>query len=235
MFNGVKFVGFFFHVQLNLRHNINNEILIYPGYIPQPGVKYRVFHYGLEFKVGNWSFDKANWRDTDVVHKCWSKFPDPPDPSSLDQTDEDSLQRDLLSIECAKTLNEALRLHHERMCSNPNSLSTSNSKSSNEVKLSRKFGKIDETHTIQNNNVPMNESREYQVDDNQMLGSFRIWIISLWAFSIFGFAAIMWILFASRKGQRKRGKSYKSKRRALHTGFGDMNELHKQMRGVDIL
>lgn len=213
--------------ELNLRHNINNEILIYPGYVPQPGVKYRVFHYGLEFKVGNWSFDKANWRDVDVVHKCWSKFPDPPDPSSLDQTDEESLQRDLLSIECAKTLNEALRLHHERMCSEPDSLSTSNSKSNNEVIMSRIISK----------NVPMNDSREslHAVEDNQMHGSFKIWIISLWVFSVFGFASIMWILMASRKGQRKRGKSYKSKRRPLYTEFGDMKGLDKHIRGVDIV
>lgn len=233
----MRFVLFNFLVQLNLRHNINNEILIYPGYVPQPGVKYRVFHYGLEFKVGNWSFDKANWRDVDVVHNCWSKFPDPPDPSSLDQTDEDSLQRDLLSIECARTLNEALRLHHERICFKPNSVSNSNSTLNNEVTVSRKIGKINESHTIRSNSVPMNNSREssYSVEDEQMHRSFRVWIICLWVFSIFGFAAVIWILFASRKRQRKRGKSYKSKRRPLYAGFGDINGLEKHMRGVEIL
>ncbi|KAF8390577.1 hypothetical protein HHK36_025104 [Tetracentron sinense] len=46
--------------EMNLRHLINNEILIYPDYVPEPKVKYRVFHYGLEFSVGKWSFDKAN-------------------------------------------------------------------------------------------------------------------------------------------------------------------------------
>lgn len=60
-----------------------------------------------------------------MVNKCWAKFPDPPDPSSLDQTDNNALQRDLLSIECATTLNEALRLHHERRkCPDPNTIST---------------------------------------------------------------------------------------------------------------
>ncbi|KAM3328544.1 peptidyl serine alpha-galactosyltransferase [Capsicum galapagoense] len=111
--------------ELNLRHVISDKILIYPGYVPAPDVKYRVFHYGLEYRVGNWSFDKANWRHTDLVNKCWAKFPDPPDPSSLDQTDNNALQRDLLSIECATTLNEALRLHHERRkCPDPNTIST---------------------------------------------------------------------------------------------------------------
>ncbi|KAF2305996.1 hypothetical protein GH714_009372 [Hevea brasiliensis] len=71
-----------------------------PRICPESGVKYRVFHYGLEFKDGNWSFDKANWRDTDLINKCWTKFPDPPDPSTLNWTDEDILERDLLSIEC---------------------------------------------------------------------------------------------------------------------------------------
>ncbi|MFS7985079.1 hypothetical protein Hanom_Chr11g00994201 [Helianthus anomalus] len=99
---------------------IQQDIIIYPWYVPEPGVNYRVFHYGLEFSVGNWSFDKAKWRITDMVNRCWAKFPDPPDPSEADQTNVDTLQRDLLSIECGKTLNEALVLHHEsRGCGDP--------------------------------------------------------------------------------------------------------------------
>ncbi|KAG9158249.1 hypothetical protein Leryth_000382 [Lithospermum erythrorhizon] len=109
--------------ELRLRHTISSEILIYPGYVPAPGVNYRVFHYGLEFRVGDWGFDKANWRHVDVVNKCWAKFPEPPEPSSLDQSDEEAYQRDLLSIECVRTLNEALYLHHQRRkCPDPNSL-----------------------------------------------------------------------------------------------------------------
>ncbi|KAI8554682.1 hypothetical protein RHMOL_Rhmol05G0117500 [Rhododendron molle] len=156
--------------ELNLRHIINGEILIYPGYVPQPGVKYRVFHYGLEFRVGNWSFDKANWRTVDVVNKCWSKFPDPPDPSMLDRTDENTLQRDLLSIECAKTLNKALLLHHERRnCSDPTSLSTSNQETSGEVTLSRKFGKIDTVHVVRSDTVLKNDSIESSKDSKESL------------------------------------------------------------------
>ncbi|MFS7932418.1 hypothetical protein Hanom_Chr04g00367641 [Helianthus anomalus] len=48
-----------------------------------------------------------------MVNRCWAKFPDPSDPSEADQTNVDTLQRDLLSIEREKTLNEALLLHHE--------------------------------------------------------------------------------------------------------------------------
>ncbi|PPS20078.1 hypothetical protein GOBAR_AA00458 [Gossypium barbadense] len=71
-----------------LRHRISSEILIYPGYVPQPDVQYRVFHYDLEFKVGTWSFDKANWREVDMVNSFWAMFPDPPDPSTPEQIDE---------------------------------------------------------------------------------------------------------------------------------------------------
>ncbi|KAE9448411.1 hypothetical protein C3L33_19691, partial [Rhododendron williamsianum] len=128
--------------ELNLRHIINSEILIYPGYVPQPGVKYRVFHYGLEFRVGNWSFDKANWRTVDV--------------------------RDLLSIECAKTLNKALLLHHERRnCSDPTSLSTSNQETSGEVTLSRKFGKMDTVHVVSSDTVLKNDSKESSKDSKE--------------------------------------------------------------------
>ncbi|CAL5191681.1 unnamed protein product [Lathyrus oleraceus] len=101
--------------ELKLRHTINREIMIYPGYAFEPSIKYRVFHYGLRFSIGNWSFDKAKWRETDIVNKCWAKFPEPPDPSTLDHDNEKSLQQNLLSIECVKTLNEALHQHHERV------------------------------------------------------------------------------------------------------------------------
>ncbi|MFS7932419.1 hypothetical protein Hanom_Chr04g00367651 [Helianthus anomalus] len=39
--------------ELKLHHVISNKILIYPWYVPEPDVNYRVFHYGLEFSVGN--------------------------------------------------------------------------------------------------------------------------------------------------------------------------------------
>lgn len=113
-------------VQLNLRYIIKGDILIYPGYIPEPGVKYRVFHYGLRFSVGGWSFNKADWRNTDMVNTCWAKFPDPPDPSSiLSNASENDRQRDLLSFECGQALNKALLLHHERRnCRAPNAISS---------------------------------------------------------------------------------------------------------------
>lgn len=267
--------------------------MIYPGYVPIPGVKYRVFHYGLEFSVGNWSFDKAKWRNNDVVNKCWAKFPDPPDPSTLDQSNEDSLQRDLLSIECANSLNEGLRRYHvRRKCPDPNSMSTPtreksphppalpspNLESAIEITSSKKFEKNDEIDASIRNPDMKNESQEKiveEVDDsrevpevkiesqekivekfdvlrhnadlknesqvlsppaetNQTFTSMRLWIIGLWAISIVGFVVVMWMMISRRKGQRKRGKSYKSKRRTSASGFWDMNGHDRHSRNAEI-
>ncbi|XP_057983809.1 peptidyl serine alpha-galactosyltransferase [Malania oleifera] len=216
--------------ELKLRHLINNEIMIYPGYVPDKGVKYRVFHYGLEFSVGNWSFDKANWRDADLVNKCWAKFPDPPDPSTLDPTDDDSLQRDLLNIECARTLNAALHLHHERRkCPDPSSLSTSNLETARESTMSRKFGRIDERDAVRNNPVLMNDSKKSVLPaaTGQMFGSLRYWVVGLWVLSILGFFAVMSVLLSGQKGRGTRGKNHKSKRRAPYSGFLDINGLDR--------
>lgn len=239
-------------MQLNLRHVISNEILIYPGYVPVPGVNYRVFHYGLEFRVGNWSFDKAKWRHIDVVNKCWAKFPDPPDPSTLDRSNEDSLQRDLFSIECAKSLNVALYRYHERKkCPDPNSLSTptretpdppslstptqktpdppslpsTDRETTSEITASRKFGKVEEIDASRHNSELKNETQELSppAETNQTFTSMRFWIIGLWAFSIIGFVVVMFVMISSRKGQRKRGKTFKTKRKTSYSGSWDRN------------
>lgn len=206
---------------MNLRHLISDEIMIYPGYVPQPGVRYRVFHYGLEFRVGNWSFDKANWRDTDVVNKCWAKFPDPPDPSTLDKANNENFQRDLLSIECIRTINEALRLHHERKCKDPSLLSTPKLDTAKEVEYSRKFGKIDKSYAVKStNNSEVNhsqESSESNERDASRFSSLRFWIVVLWAVSGLGFVAVMLFLFSIRKGKGTRSKHHRNKRRTSYS------------------
>lgn len=202
--------------ELKLRHLINSEILIYPGYVPEPGVKYRVFHYGLDFKVGNWSFDKANWRDTDVVNKCWAKFPDPPDPLTLDRSNEDILQRDLLSIECGKTLNDALELHHKkRNCPDPHSLSTSKRDTGKEDSSSRKFGRFDGSNAVRSNPVPTKNSEETSppVPKDGLFGSLRFWVVALWMISGLGFLAVMFMVFSGRKSKGSKSKTYRSRRR----------------------
>lgn len=226
-----------FSIQLNLRHLISSEILIYPGYPPEPGVRYRVFHYGLEFIVGNWSFDKAKWRNIDMVNRCWAKFPDPPDPSTLERTDKETQQKDLLSIECARTLNEALRLHHERRnCPDPNSLSKSNPGTPKEpIISSRKFGKFDKNYTVGSNHVQMNHSLESSkpATGDGMFSSFRFWMIFLWAISGLGFLSVMLVLFSGRKGKGTRGKNYRSKRRTSYSGFMDMNGRDRHIRNAE--
>lgn len=227
-------------MQLNLRHIINREILIYPGYIPESGVKYRVFHYGLEFSVGNWSFDKANWRNIDVVNKCWVQFPEPPDPSTLDQTDQDILQRDLLSLECAKKLNEALQLHHKRRnCPDPSSLTKMVSDITDETVSSRKFGKINRIDTVRSNPVLTNHLEDSEdssppaVKDG-LFSSLRFWVITMWAFCGMGFLAVMFVIFSGHKGKGTRSKSYRNKRRSSYTGFMDLNGRDRHLRSAEL-
>ncbi|XP_071734965.1 peptidyl serine alpha-galactosyltransferase isoform X2 [Rutidosis leptorrhynchoides] len=202
--------------ELKLHHVISREILIYPGYIPEPGVNYRVFHYGLEFKVGNWSFDKANWRTVDLVNNCWATFPDPPDPSEVDQTNEDTKQRDLLSIECGTKLNEALRLHHERRkCGDPNSRVPPDLEKVNEDDVARKLGQFEKAS---NNSTSVVDSLLPEESSETFL-HFRFWMIFLWLSSVFGFGVVMMVILRGRKGQKKKGKGYKNRRRSSRAGF----------------
>ncbi|CAJ1785055.1 unnamed protein product [Sphenostylis stenocarpa] len=204
--------------ELKLRHTINREIMIYPGYIPEPGIKYRVFHYGLEFKVGNWSFDKAEWREVDMVNRCWAKFPEPPDPSTLDHNDEDNLQRDSLSIECVKTLNEALHLHHERMnCPKDGSISKLNA--TEESEISRKLGNFSKNFDSKENRMSANDSEEMasvQKDGTGIPSSFRFfWVLFLCAFSVLGFLVIVFLVHSGHKRKGMKMKHHRTRRRNL--------------------
>lgn len=227
-----------FALQLNLRHIASNEILIYPGYAPEPGVKYRVFHYGLEFSVGNWSFDKANWRNVDMVNRCWAKFPDPPDPFTLEWTDKNTQEKDLLSIECARTLNEALRLHHDRRkCPDPSSLSNSNHGTAEEATISRKFGKFNEDYTVGSNHMQTNHSQESTkpTKEDGSVSSLRFWMVVLWVISGLGFLSVTLVLFSSRKGKGTRGKNYRNKRRTSYSAIMDMNGRDRHIRNTEVL
>lgn len=202
----------------------------------------------------------------DVVNKCWAKFPDPPNPSTLDRSNKDFFRRDSLSIECAKTLNEALDRHYERRkCSDPNTLSTPSletlkppretlsppppplsvstkttrnppsmtspdRKTPNEITVSRKVGKVEEIDTSKDSSEVKNESQESKneahglsppAEANQAFSSMRFWIICLWGCSIVGFGVVMFLMVVNRRGQRKRGKSYKTKRRSTYSGAWD--------------
>lgn len=54
--------------------------MIYPGYVPREGVEPILLHYGLLFRVGNWSFSKLEHHEDDIVYKCGKLFPEPPYP-----------------------------------------------------------------------------------------------------------------------------------------------------------
>ncbi|KAL9227047.1 hypothetical protein vseg_002788 [Gypsophila vaccaria] len=201
--------------ELNLRHRIDSSIMMYPGYAPQPGAHYRVFHYGLEFRVGNWSFDKAKWRDVDLINKCWAKFPDPPDLSTVVRTNEDSYQQDLLSIECVRTLNEALYLHHKSR----NCLDQSQQ---NKEKAHRKFGNVIEDESTRQN---LDEKK----DPQESISSFSIWVVGLWVVSFFGFLLLMKAVFWSGKKRRSKGKHHKSKKRSSYSKLFDTNVRYTEM------
>lgn len=192
--------------ELNLRHIVKRDILIYPGYVPEPGVKYRVFHYGLRFSVGNWSFDKADWRNADMVNTCWANFPEPPDPSGLSTADETILQRDMLSIECGKTLNRALYLHHERRnCPVPNGEGTSFT-----LRPEMKDGSL---RTMRKIREPIAASNASSLHGSSNVGrSLRIWMVGLWAFSVLGFLVVISMALSSRKGEGMRTRATKSKK-----------------------
>ena len=57
--------------------------MIYPGYAPREGVEPILFHYGLPFSVGNWSFSKADHDEDDIIYKCGKLFPKPPYPREV--------------------------------------------------------------------------------------------------------------------------------------------------------
>ncbi|XP_077253057.1 peptidyl serine alpha-galactosyltransferase isoform X2 [Tasmannia lanceolata] len=210
--------------ELNLRHIVSREILIYPGYIPEPGVNPRVFHYGLEFSVGNWSFDKANWRNVDMVNTCWTRFPEPPDPSTLTSTNEDILRRDRLSIECMRTLNNALRLHHERRnCLNPSTKAILNQGIERRAPLPRRVGS-------ERTDIPTVVSRASALPVQYHVASFlRFSMVVLWGFSVLGFLAVISVALSSRKGERTRSKGYTNKKRASYSGLSDTNGNSHQL------
>ncbi|KAL5991190.1 hypothetical protein ACLOJK_012096 [Asimina triloba] len=220
-------------MQMNLRHIIRSDILIYPGYIPEPGVEPRVFHYGLEFGVGNWSFDKANWRNTDIVNTCWAKFPDPPDPSTIVSTDVTTARRDQLSIECMKTLNEALYLHHKRRnCSGLSAETNSNEKIKRYIPLPRFSGRTDGSlRTIRKLTLPDFTPHSSLLDKkDEVFSSLKLWMVGLWALSVLGFLAVISLAFSSRKGDALRNRIYRAKRRSSSAIFSDKNTNSLQFR-----
>jgi hypothetical protein len=197
--------------------------MIYPGYVPLPGAKYRVFHYGLRFGVGNWSFDKADWRNADVVNTCWAKFPEPPDPATIMEQDLDARERDLLSIECGRALNKALYLHHKRRnCPRLDTIRTT-SKTTDQVSASNKIERVAQmSRSISRGNIEsMDEGREKTVErtaatvqplhrSRRLARSSRMWIIAVWALSIVVFLLVISMFFTEQRRNVSRSRVSRS-------------------------
>lgn len=197
--------------------------MIYPGYVPLRGAKYKVFHYGLRFGVGNWSFDKADWRNADVVNTCWAKFPEPPDPATIMQEDLDARERDLLSIECGRALNKALYLHHKRRnCPRLDTIHSTSKKtgqvSSNKIEIishesprSRNRGKFGSVDTVREKTVERTSATIPTVHRSRRLArSSRMWIIAVWAVSIIVFLLVISISFTDRRRSVSRSRVSRS-------------------------
>ncbi|KAL6978238.1 Peptidyl serine alpha-galactosyltransferase [Sarracenia purpurea var. burkii] len=100
--------------EVGLHHKINDNLMIYPGYIPREDVEPILFHYGLPFSVGNWSFSKLDHHEDAIVYDCGRLFSEPPYPREVKAMEADPNKRRalFLNIECINTLNEGLLLHH---------------------------------------------------------------------------------------------------------------------------
>ncbi|RZC11399.1 Peptidyl serine alpha-galactosyltransferase isoform B [Glycine soja] len=100
--------------EVGLRHKINDNLMIYPGYVPREGIEPILLHYGLPFSVGNWSFNKLAHHDDGIVYECNQLFPEPPYPKEVRQLELDPNRRRglFLSLECINIINEGLLLQH---------------------------------------------------------------------------------------------------------------------------
>jgi peptidyl serine alpha-galactosyltransferase len=198
--------------------------MIYPGYVPLSGAKYKVFHYGLRFGVGNWSFDKADWRNTDVVNTCWAKFPEPPDPATVMKEEPGSRERDLLSIECGRALNKALYLHHKRRSCLRLDTIHSTSKKVDQISAAKKIDRITQESSQSSNRAnigsmdvastttveramgtvsPVHRSRRFTQ-------SSKMGIIAVWALSIVMFLMVISMFFTDRRRSVSRYRASRS-------------------------
>lgn len=190
--------------------------MIYPGYVPLPGAKYKVFHYGLRFGVGDWSFDKADWRNTDMVNTCWAKFPEPPDPSSITKGDQNARERDLLSIECGRSLNKALYLHHKRRnCPRLSTAIGGISKKIEEVPTSNKFDRVTQhssATTVGRNAESLDDTVSRVHRSRRLARSSKMWIIAIWAISVVAFLLIVSMFFSDRRRSVSRSRASRSQK-----------------------
>ncbi|KAI4375361.1 hypothetical protein MLD38_013242 [Melastoma candidum] len=126
--------------------------------------------------------------------------------------DGEAFMRDLLSIECARKLNEGLHLHHiRRNCPDPNSRKDAPS--------SRKFGrfnwnsgtKSDPTMTTRTERRELPQSQP-DLSDSE-LSTFSFWVVALWILFGLGFLTITLALLSGCRLKKVKGKGNRTKRK----------------------
>lgn len=214
--------------------------MMYPGY--KPFTPPRVLHYGLRFNVGNWHFDKAEWREHDMTNICWQFFPAPPDPSTLPKTlSRRAVDRDKISIGCVRTLNEALRLHHiSRGCRVPPAQEPSKPPNApkksiktklqdtrqNKTKNSEQAAGNDQAQKARLKHVStMLKSKTKALTNTPALIGPKLWMVGLWALLVCCFLLILSILFSGHKSSLPRQKKSRSHHRSRSIAFGDSTDL----------
>lgn len=55
---------------MGLCYKIDDEVMIYLGYILVLNVEFLLMYYGFLFKVGFWEFVKLDYYDDDFVYEC---------------------------------------------------------------------------------------------------------------------------------------------------------------------
>lgn len=160
------------------------------------------------------------------MNTCWAKFPDPPDPSTLNSTDPNSLRRDQLSIECMRTLNEGLLLHHKvRNCTDPIIQFGSKLEVQKEATLPKADKRTEvKIPRIRRLTVPIDfDSASSKKEDVAV--SLRPLVIGLWALSVLGFLAVMSVILSGHKGETVKNKANRNKRRASYSVSPDLNGI----------
>lgn len=227
-------------LQIELRHNIRGDIMLYPGYIPN--VEPCVLHYGLKFEIGDWHFSKAEWRDTDMTNICWKFFPKPPRLSSLrtELTDGERWKHNI-SIECVDTLNEALRLHHlKRGCQELDSRLETNIEAVKDNMFGREtvstlpvsddnFSKRQsyqppithrEDHMLES--IGNNSHKIIQKSQTVMLKSIPViispqyWMVAAWTILVFFFLLAMYSLYSKRARTVQKQRHPRAKHARVH-------------------
>jgi hypothetical protein len=70
-------------LQIGLRHRVDDDVMIYPGYIPRKGVEPLILHYGIPFNVSSWYFSKSEHIQDAIVDDCNRLFQAPPYPQEV--------------------------------------------------------------------------------------------------------------------------------------------------------